>query len=161
LARGDEGSRAGARLRGSGLERPLGYETGKRVATADPLEEPDTLRLRSKCNLSARDTFQSKLHEPTPNAAALVLRVDEDFWDRREEITVGKNADTANQPVTVPCTDVDCARQRGCGFLAHVWARPDTLGERQKVVDVETIRESHIGHARELRRRRVGKFIDA
>jgi hypothetical protein len=101
------------------LERPHRNEAGQFALAANAIEERRTLRLRPEGKLPARSPFKSEFHEALPDPAALILWIDQNLGNGGEEIAIRQNADAANQPRPVPCTDVDCSVKCRGSFSAR------------------------------------------
>lgn len=129
------------------LERARGDETGQFAFTSNAVEEADALRLGAERNLPARRALKGQLHQVATNTETLVRGIDEDLRYGREEVTVGQDANAADETRPVPGADVDSSLKGSGGLGRRTVTRPDALREREKVTCAKAFAVGNVVHS--------------
>ena len=83
-------------------------------------------------------TLAEWTHQGTPDASSLILRVDQNLRNGGKEITIGEDADCANQSRTIPRAEICGSRQCILSSDGVVVARPDSSREGKEIGDRES-----------------------
>jgi len=75
-----------------------------------------------------------------------IRRIDQDLWNRREEIPIRKYANTTNKAPPIPGTDVHGLGQRAGGVVQGVLAGPHPLCESEEIGGLKPFSENQVSH---------------
>jgi len=134
------------RIGGGRLEWSFCDEAGQAATATNPVKERDTLRLGAKGHLSSRHTIQGESHEVASDTSSPIRRIDQDLWNRREEIPIRKYANTTNKAPPIPGTDVHGLGQRAGGVVQGVLAGPHPLCESEEIGGLKPFSENQVSH---------------